>query len=227
MALASKRMSGGACRVWMLTGSRAQCPTTLAGLGLPLVPGLFPSPLVFTHPNLLRCRSLYLIIWWKHPKLQAVPHSSPATTPLSVSTPPYRQNGGSGDTSRPPLSPQQVTEESTKYLMLLYHRLVPQCHTQKERAGWVLMDRFWQKKETENDSILPSGLQAWPALSSQRGVDSNPGPVSNLLMPEFWCSIGYFELDTQVTIIRNLCAISSVCLETCWTLQLYSIQSNF
>ena len=40
--------------------------------------------------------------------------------------------------------------------------------------------------------------QAWPALSSQRGVESNPGPVSNLLMPEFWCSIGYFELDTQV-----------------------------
>ena len=61
MALASKKMSGGACRVWMLTGSRAQCPTTLAGLGLPLVPGLFLSPLVFTHPNLLRCRSLYLI----------------------------------------------------------------------------------------------------------------------------------------------------------------------
>ena len=41
--------------------------------------------------------------------LQAVPHSqSPATTPLSVSTPPYRQNGGGGDASRPPLSPQQV-----------------------------------------------------------------------------------------------------------------------
>ena len=46
-------------------------------------------------------------------------------------------------------------------------------------------------------------LQAWPALSSQRGVESNPGPVSNLLMPEFWCSIGYFELDTQVLMFTD------------------------
>ena len=82
------------------------------------------------------------------------------------------------------------------------------------------------KKETENDSILPSGLQAWPALSSQRGVDSNPGPVSNLLMPEFWCSIGYFELDTQVTMFRNvLCHLKVVALRQVGPY--HTIQSNF
>ena len=103
---------------------------------VPLPPGLHP-------PQPPQVTYLLPILVLSYSKLQAVPHSSPATTPLSVSTPPYRQNGGSGDTSRPPLSPQQVTEESTKkYLMLLYLRLVPQCHTQKERAGWVLMDRF-------------------------------------------------------------------------------------
>ena len=98
-----------------------------------------------------------------------------------------------------------------------------------EREGRVGADgQVLIKKETENDSILPSGLQAWPALSSQRGVDSNPGPVSNLLMPEFWCSIGYFELDTQVTIITSETFVPS----QLFALRLvgpynYSIQSNF
>ena len=54
MALASKRMSGGVCRVWMWTGSRVLCLTTLAGLAHPLVPGQYLSLLAFTHPNLLR-----------------------------------------------------------------------------------------------------------------------------------------------------------------------------
>ena len=54
MALASKRMSGGVCRVWMWTGSRGQFLTTLAGLAHPLVPGQYLSLLAFTHPNLLR-----------------------------------------------------------------------------------------------------------------------------------------------------------------------------
>ena len=84
------------------------------------------------------------------------------------------------------------------------------------------------KNGTENDSILPSVLQAWPALSSQRGVDSNPGPVSNLLMPEFWCSIGYFELDTQVTIITSETFVPSqlFALRQVGPYN-YSIQSNF
>jgi len=51
---------------------------------------------------------------------------------------------------------------------------------------------------TEREGRVGADGQAWPALSSQRGVEATPGPVSNLLMPEFWCSIGYFELDTQV-----------------------------
>ena len=117
MALGSKRMNGigGCSRVWMWTGSRVQCLTTLAGLVHPLVPGLYPFHQAFTHPNPLRWPFFYPISNKQHSpqlvlcsKLQAVPHSSPATTPLSVSTPPYRQNGGGGDTSRPPLSPQQV-----------------------------------------------------------------------------------------------------------------------
>lgn len=31
-----------------------------------------------------------------------------------------------------------------------------------------------------------------------RQGDAQLGPLSTLVMPEFWCSIGYFELDTQV-----------------------------
>ena len=68
---------------------------------VPLPPGLHP-------PQPPQVASLSPILLLSFSKLQAVPHSSPATTPLSVSTPPYRQNGGGGDTSRPPLSPQQV-----------------------------------------------------------------------------------------------------------------------
>ena len=57
MALASKRMNGGVCsRVWMWTGSRGQCLTTLVGLVHLLVQGRFLFLLAYTRPNLLRWR---------------------------------------------------------------------------------------------------------------------------------------------------------------------------
>lgn len=40
--------------------------------------------------------------------------------------------------------------------------------------------------------------QTWPAPSPARSIDQSQGPVCTLPMPEFWCSIAYFELDTQV-----------------------------
>ena len=40
--------------------------------------------------------------------------------------------------------------------------------------------------------------QTWPAPSPARSLDQAQGPVCTLPMPEFWCSIAYFELDTQV-----------------------------
>merc|ERR1712016_430538 len=39
--------------------------------------------------------------------------------------------------------------------------------------------------------------QTWPAPSPARSLDQAQGPVCTLPMPEFWCSIAYFELDTQ------------------------------
>ena len=72
---------------------------------VPLPPGLHP-------PQPPQVASLLKDTPSSYSKFQAVPHSqSPATTPLSVSTPPYRQNGGGGDASRPPLSPQQVKNQ--------------------------------------------------------------------------------------------------------------------
>ena len=79
--------------------------------------------------------------------------------------------------------------------------------------SWSLIELLGQLKKSVYSKWRPS-LQAWPALSSQRGVESNPGPVSNLLMPEFWCSIGYFELDTQVPIVLSHHALA---LFTWWT----------
>ena len=40
--------------------------------------------------------------------------------------------------------------------------------------------------------------QTWPAPSPARSIEQSQGPVCTLPMPEFWCSIAYFELDTQV-----------------------------
>ena len=48
--------------------------------------------------------------------------------------------------------------------------------------------------------------QTWPAPSPARSIDQSQGPVCTLPMPEFWCSIAYFELDTQV-LGQNLCWI--------------------
>ena len=38
--------------------------------------------------------------------------------------------------------------------------------------------------------------QGWVGPSPGRAMEQ--GPVCTLPMPEFWCSVAYFELDTQV-----------------------------
>lgn len=51
---------------------------------------------------------------------------------------------------------------------------------------------------TREDGRVGQDGTAWPT-SSTRGVsDQQLGRISSLPTPEFWCSIGYFELDTQV-----------------------------
>jgi len=97
------------------------------------------------------------------------PPPSPSPAPLSVASPPFRQNGG-GEGVRSPLSPPQGFPP----------------------GGGATVSY------TERDGRVTADGQAWPAVPSQRVPDPPQGPVSNLLMPEFWCSIGYFELDTQV-----------------------------
>lgn len=51
---------------------------------------------------------------------------------------------------------------------------------------------------TRDEGRVGQDGQAWPTPSPARVTDQAPGPLSILPMPEFWCSIGYFELDTQV-----------------------------
>jgi len=50
---------------------------------------------------------------------------------------------------------------------------------------------------TREDGRVGTDGQAWPAPPT-RVAEQPVGPISMLIMPEFWCSIGYFELDTQV-----------------------------
>ena len=45
-----------------------------------------------------------------------------------------------------------------------------------------------------------NGDGVWAGGASVRQGESQLGPLSTLVMPEFWCSIGYFELDTQVSL---------------------------
>ena len=42
------------------------------------------------------------------------------------------------------------------------------------------------------------GWGAGPGQGRVMGGEQQQGPVCTLPMPEFWCSIAYFELDTQV-----------------------------
>ena len=118
------------------------------------------------------------------PPQTAGPSSSTATSPLSVATPPFRQNGSGGPGMLPgdgglsPISPPLTG-------------VYPSPGQQQGSGGATV-------SYTERDGRVGSDGQAWPALSSSRIVEPPPGPVSTLLMPEFWCSIGYFELDTQV-----------------------------
>jgi len=53
------------------------------------------------------------------------------------------------------------------------------------------------RDEGRTGSAVPTD-GVWPAPTPIRQADTQSGPISTLLMPEFWCSIGYFELDTQV-----------------------------
>jgi len=49
----------------------------------------------------------------------------------------------------------------------------------------------------ENNRAGPAeGGPGWAGPG--RMTEQQPGPISTLIMPEFWCSIGYFELDAQV-----------------------------
>jgi len=49
---------------------------------------------------------------------------------------------------------------------------------------------------TREDGRVGQDGTAWP--TSSRSVPDQQMPISTLPIPEFWCSIGYFELDTQV-----------------------------
>ncbi|XP_023340149.1 mothers against decapentaplegic homolog 4 [Eurytemora carolleeae] len=42
------------------------------------------------------------------------------------------------------------------------------------------------------------GEQWTPTPSPARIPEPSAGPISSMMMPEFWCSIGYYELDSQV-----------------------------
>ena len=48
--------------------------------------------------------------------------------------------------------------------------------------------------------LLKYYLQMTPFLLKKTPFCRIPepvGPISNMMLPEFWCSIGYYELDTQ------------------------------
>jgi len=40
--------------------------------------------------------------------------------------------------------------------------------------------------------------EQWAPAPTPSRLPEPVGPVSNMMMPEFWCSIGYYELDSQV-----------------------------
>jgi len=50
----------------------------------------------------------------------------------------------------------------------------------------------------EDNSRVGGDGQGWVGPSPGRVLPEPQGPVCTLPMPEFWCSIAYFELDTQV-----------------------------
>jgi len=114
--------------------------------------------------------------------------SSPVTTPLSVATPPFRQNGSnsgsiiSGDGARSPISPPGGPG------------VYPSPSIQHQSGGQAGATVSYTREEGR----VGTDGQAWPNPSSTRIAEPAPGPISTLLMPEYWCSIGYFELDTQV-----------------------------
>ena len=86
----------------------------------------------------------------QHPT--AGPSASPASTPLAIATPPFRNNSGGSAVSHP-------------------------------GEGARPLNNYPGPPSDEREA---------------RATEPAPGPISNLQMPEFWCSIGYFELDTQV-----------------------------
>jgi len=110
------------------------------------------------------------------------PQSAGSSTPSSSAATVMRQNGSAppglmpSDTGAisPTIPPNQTTPGLTNY-----------------PTGATV-------SYTREDGRVGTDGQAWPTPAPARVADQPAGPISTLLMPEFWCSIGYFELDTQV-----------------------------
>merc|ERR1719309_1142531 len=131
--------------------------------------------------------------------------SSPATTPLSVATPPFmksefRANGAQptnilqGEGARSPISPPLPGLPGPP----VYPSPGGQQQQQQQQQQQPAQHGGSTVSYTREDGRVGTDGHAWPAPSSSRIVEAPQGPISTLLMPEFWCSIGYFELDTQV-----------------------------
>lgn len=124
---------------------------------------------------------------------QSMPGSSGAGQSVPISAPgPPRQNGSyksvpdsveGGGAISPPLP---TTHSSTPYV-----GPTPGPSSAPPPVGATV-------SYTREEGRVGQDGQAWPTPVAARGPEQPPGPISTLLMPEFWCSIGYFELDTQV-----------------------------
>ena len=106
------------------------------------------------------------------------PQSAGSSTTSSSTVPPMRQNGSA--------PPGIMTSDAGAVSPTIPHT-TPTLPTYPSGAT---------VSYTREDGRVGTDGQAWPA--PRVGADQPVGPISTLLMPEFWCSIGYFELDTQV-----------------------------
>ena len=62
--------------------------------------------------------------------------------------------------------------------------------------------------------------QGWVGPSAGRSLDQ--GPVCTLPMPEFWCSVAYFELDTQVR-HNHINVLSSYHIVSCQVGEIFKV----